>query len=547
MRSIGNCTRQVGKRVRQDPLLLVLVSGILLVRLVYLASYPFLIEGDGYAYYQLLQSSHSHLLHATGYVFFSVVPNSLAKLVVTEPADLLRFWQQLFSAASAVFLYVALRRVVLRWVALLVCGVIGTDTQMVFATGTTRPEFFQATLLVLLVGSAILGFTAHTRRSKTVFYVATGLLVVAGYLTKYNSLPTLVFALVPLLDGKLGWKLRVRMLSYSAASATVLFAVFLIGFHYPTTGSFYLNLEHGWIHILKLNEGNIPLEATNGIATQKYIILAEHLPRGSANPGPWNSLNEIPEQVRAPFREKWLALLNSSDPAYVRAVFDRLPPPGKRKSGYYEPSTPYSVYYHLGLEEGETLLGGVFWEGIETHQAQYLSNVWEWFYRSADFSSQYIPYLPVPRLYEPPGFFENSKSSFLSPRAGVIKALNWSELPPEVAVEIWYPGARVFSYLAFLKFIPKEFVWGAIVIGFLSVASSIVRSRRLQITELFFLLSLLVLLAEMSFSALIFAFRMKELILCQPLIYLLIGLSLSHLAVQFTSWRHPRSGTMREA
>ena len=157
-----------------------LVGAMLFVRLIYLFSYPFLIEGDGETYYQLLLESQAHLLHATGYVFFSLPLRLLAKLVGTEPANLLLFSQQAFSAAAVATLYLALKRLVPRWISFLACLPLGIDAQLVAAAGTTRPEFLQAAVLMLLVSAAIFGLTSDRPQRKTIFYFGMGVLAVAG-------------------------------------------------------------------------------------------------------------------------------------------------------------------------------------------------------------------------------------------------------------------------------------------------------------------------------------------------------------------------------
>src|SRR5688572_20831624 len=220
------------------------------MRVVYLLTYPFFIEGDGFNYYQLLETSHSNLLHATGYVFLSLIPFWIGESFADDPGNLLRYWQQLLSASGPIALYLALQRIAPRWIALLVSGAVGLDFQMTAAAGTTRPEFFQATILMLLISSAIFGFTAGTKERKTFFYAAAGVLGMAGYLTKYNSIAAFAFCAIPLLDRGFVWKARIRALVVSATAALALLVIFLVTFHYPTTSSFHLNLEHGWIHML---------------------------------------------------------------------------------------------------------------------------------------------------------------------------------------------------------------------------------------------------------------------------------------------------------
>src|SRR5688500_2576792 len=158
-------TERAGAPVRRDWLLVILVSSVLLVRIVYILSYPFHIEGDGETYYALLQASQAHLLHATGYIFFSLPVRFLATLLGTEPANLLLYFQQVFSAASVTVLYLALKRVMPRWIGFLVCLPLGIDAQMVAAAGTTRPEFLQADFLMLLISSATFGLTSAGPRN----------------------------------------------------------------------------------------------------------------------------------------------------------------------------------------------------------------------------------------------------------------------------------------------------------------------------------------------------------------------------------------------
>jgi hypothetical protein len=531
----GMWTKRAGVEISRDWFLVILVSAILLVRTLFVLSYPFHIEGDGETYYALLQECQAHLLHATGYIFFSLPLRLLATLLGTEPANLLLYFQQAFSAASVVALYLALRRIIPRWISFLACLPLGIDAQMVAAAGTSRPEFLQADILMLLVSSAIFGLTSIRRRDKTLFYLAAGLLGMAGYLTKYNFLPVLGFCLVTLFDGGLPWKARWWMLGKSCLGATLLFIVFVATFHYPTTGSLRLNLEHGWIHTMKLAEANIPLLPANGIATQKYIVLSESLPPMGAGPGPWKKIDEVPEVVRAPFRQKWSTLLATNDAGYVRDALNASP---QRRATYYHPDSFCQIYYHLGLKEAENLLRDVFLEGVRGYPGRYLSNIRTTFIQSAAFSEVYMPYLPVPDVYQPSALFKWSRPHFLSARARFYKSVDWSVATPaemdQLADQIWYPGARLFSFLSFIKYIPTICLWIVMLAGLVVAPIFVSRYRRVRPAETMLMLAAAALLGEMSLAAVLFVFRSKELILCQPLIYLMMALSVS-LWVEFVS------------
>jgi hypothetical protein len=389
---------------------------------------------------------------------------------------------------------------------------------------------------MLLVSSAIFGLTSVSHRHKTIFYLGAGVLGMAGYLTKYNFLPMLAFCLVPLLDGGLPWQSRFRMLGGSCLGAAVLFVVFLSTFHYPTTRSLQLNLEHGWIHVLKLKEANIPILPDNGIATQKYIILSESLPPiGSLEA--WKKMDGIPDAVRAPFREKWGPLLATNDAGYVRDALNASP---QRRPTYYQPDSFGPIYYHLGLKEAENLLRDVFLEGVRRYPDRYLSNIRTTFSQSAAFSEAYKPYLPVPGVYQPSALFKWSRPPFLSARARFYKSVDWSVATPaeleRLAAQIWYPGARFFSFLSFIKYIPTICLWIVMLAGFVVVPICLSRYRRVRPAETLLTLAAAALLGEMSFAAVLFVFRSKELMLCQPLIYMMMGLSVS-LWVEFVSTR----------
>jgi hypothetical protein len=405
---------------------------------------------------------------------------------------------------------------------------LGVDTQIVVAAGTTRPEFFQADLMILLMSSAILGFTTSIGRLKTSFYFAAGFFFTAGYITKYNFLPAIIFCLVPIFDRELNWRGCLRMMAVTGAGATLLFLGFIAGFHYPTTGSLHLNLEHGWLHFMKLQEAAIPLIPANGIATKKYMVLSDQLPALGAGPGPWRKIDEVPDEIRAPFRREWTGLLNSEDPAYVQSVFERFALSEHPEKAYESSVALFPIYYDLGLTEGERLLGDVFWEAVRAYPRQYLAHVWTSLLSGANYSTQYMPYLPVPGVYEPVSFFKFSKLTILPFRTRVFQAVDWSLMRPEdLAAQIWYPGAQLFSWLAFFKSLPSPLIWMINVAGLAVLPFLVARRRHFRNAGLLLVLATIVLLGELSLSAVLFVFRMKELILCQPLIYVTAGISIA--------------------
>jgi hypothetical protein len=536
----------IRKQSFRDWRLIILVAALSVGRAIYLLSYPFLIEGDGYTYYELLQDFHSHLLHATGYVFFSsIAAKPISNLLFIEPAEVLRYFQQGLSIVALAFLYLALRRIVPASLGFTICLVLGMDAYAITAAGTTRPEFLQANIVMFLVGVCIFGLNSEDDTRKKLFYAAAGLFFMAGFLTKYNFIACLLFCATPIFDRKMNWQRRLRLLTCSIVGAGLLLGIFLFGFHYPTTGTFRLNLEHGWIYLLKLQESKIPLLPENGIATQKYRILADHLPPVVAGPSLWRSINEVPKRIRSPFRQAWSPLISSTDKAYVWALFAESSSSRSMITNYHDPNVFCSLYYYLGLKEAEKLLSQVYWEGLRTYPERYLANVWKAFLEGTDFQTKYIPYLPVPGIYDPPSF-EYTHTRFLTHRRSVFKTVEWSLMQSsdvnDLSAQIWFPGAKLLSFFAFLRYTPSEFVWVAMLAGLIPIGLSLIRRRSLKAAELLFVLAFTALLGVMALSAVLLEFRSKELIFCQPLIYIAVALSVFLWTEWLTSfWPERRS------
>lgn len=542
MRTRESRIRKIAEALRADRYLLALGIVVVAVHALFIVSFPFYIEGDGYTYFDLLGDVHSHLLHATGYVFLFSPVGLLFSLFDADLADFLMFAQHLLSALTAIVLYLALRRITLRPVAFGVSLLVGVDTQLVAAAGTTRPEFLQADLLALMVSAGIFALTAADPSGKRSWYRAVGALLMAGYLTKYNFVAAFVFLMIPVFDRQLAWRRRAVMVGWCTGAAAVFLAVFVAAFHYPTTRSLRLNLEHGWIHLLKLGAAGIPLSPESGLATQKYVVLSHELPPMGAGPEPWRKIGQVPDADREPYRAEWLPFLDSTDSDYVGQVYERVVLPPEEGSevsaeparNYLEPGAFYTLYYHLGLRETEALLRDVFWEGLRNHGDLYASHVRSELLGSAAFARNYIPYLPVPDLNEPTeSFFDLATNGFFGERRRIVRMVDESLFPRDaLAADIWRPGARAFSFLAFLRYVPPVLLWGLMLGGLVPLCVGCARRRSLAPVEAVFLLSFAALLGVISFSALLFVFRMKELILAQPLIYLVSGTAVS----MWASW-----------
>lgn len=518
--------------LRADPWLCALTAALLAVRILYWQSYPFVVEGDGTGYYELICRGRSSLLHASGYPFFAQPVRWLAAPSDLEPALLLRYANQLFVVAALLCAYLGLRRLVTRSAAFAPCLLLGVDTQLVVAAGTARPEFAQAALLLMQVAAVAFAFTGASERTKLRWHTAAGALFAAGYVTKFNHLAAAPLLLAPLLDtGLPALRTRVRALLRPLAAGVLLLAVFLLGFHRPTTGTFHLNLEHGWIYLNHvLRRADIPPAPDNGPATRTYLVLARELPEVRPGCHIWASLDAIPARERAPHRERWGALLAGRNHAAVAAEFEPLAGAPLPAEDYLLPRRFCPLYQHLGLLETEELLADVLWEGIRRHPDRYLAGVLRESAAALDPAGSYWPYLPVPGVGGAPERFDRSPTDLLGPRAAYRYVANWQghdESYRLLAGDLWAPGARCFALLAFFRHVPALLLWPLVLAGLVPAALALVRRRALPAAARLHLLVLAALLGLLSAAAVLLTFRPKELLAVQPLLYVAAGLSLA--------------------
>lgn len=507
--------------------MLALVVLLAAQRVLAIVTFPFYIEGDGYTYYHLLKDLQSSLIHATGYCLSFFPAKLLASVAGCSPADVLRILQHVVSVAAVAFLHQGLRLVVPRWLSFATCLLVGGDLLAVTAATTSRPEFWQADLIVLMAGALLRAMTSNDPRTKRRWYTGLGVVFGIAFATKYNSLPCAAFFAAPLLDRDLAFAARVRTALRCGIAAVLTLVVFVATFHWPTTGCVHFNLEHGWIHMQKLGLAKIPIVPENGIATRKYIALVHSLRNIGAGPSQWRSLDAVSPDERAPFRAKFGALLTTTDEGTVDAALAPFRSELRPGGTYHDPTDFCRIYHHLGLLETEELLADVYAEGKAARPHEYWSHVASIAAEGVGYRGAYLPYQPTTSLR--PAFFEHADRGLFGDRLRVLMADDEVYLKePEWAANFWRPGAELLSRFAFLRFVPEAVVWIAIGIGLLGGAFVARRDRRrlpvlaLQIT------ALLAVAGMIAFSALVFVFRPKELIAMQPLLVILAGLAVAN-------------------
>lgn len=511
----------------------------------FLAAYPFTVEGDGALYYHdMYKTGRSSLVLAGGYPFSWQPLRTLARLLHCEDAQLMRYLQPLFLLTSTVLLYVALCRVTRVFFAFLAALFVSTEFNLLSAAATTRPEFFQAGLLMLLLALLILAFSDTRWRTKLALYCAAAACFVLSYLTKYNSLPAAILFVVVFFDRRLYRHERYPLVVGMAASGAAVWLLFLGTFHYASTGTIALNLEHGWIHVQKLRLAQIPLEADSGLATTKFLALAHSLPdEGGAVPSMWWSIDKIPDEARAPYRAEFGPWLHLQDREQVRAIYERALAANGGAALNLD-TAHFRIYAHLGLKEAERLLQSVFFEGIRAYPKRYFRHVASQYWRGIRFEKIYGPYLPTADQL---ARYEQHDGALVEDRAHVLFENNWSEASyPKLAAATWRPAAALVSHLAIGRSTLDTWIWLPTAVVTLLLFADILRGAwRWDTLVAALLCSFLV--AFITFSALLFEVRGKELVVILPLLHVAAILSLGDLAHRLLSRASRFANATREA
>lgn len=528
---LANALTWYMKLWRDDPLLQVLVVMMLAVRVLNLWAYPFLIGGDGVNYFHMLRDGHSSLIHASGYCWVFQPLAMLSDLLrATTGSDLfaleyvLRFVQPAISLTIVVVLYLAMRRLLPRALCFVMCLVIGTDALLVTATTTSQPEWLQAHLVLLVVAVMVLAATSVGSGIQYRYYLAGGAAAVLAYLCKYNALPCVVLLALPVVDPVMNRLAKLKAMAAVTMGGLAVYLLFLFSFHYPTTGTPRLNLEHGWIHTQKLGYAGIPIAPNNGIATQKYLVLIDQLEPTFAGPGPWESIDRIDPAARQAARERYQPLLEASDPAEVRRLFEAAKPALPPARDPYDPNTFTTIYASLGLYEAEQLLGQMFREGVMAHPGKYFKNVRQTFWNAIQFQQNYQGFHPLwgaapPDHFDQAGWASGQAGDAVFMTGNSTAASKWRQV-------IWTPGAKVMGWLT-LGRIPSALLVGAMIVGLPAIVWRLISGGKPTLMQRLYVLVLMALLGLFAFSALVYVFRNKELVLAMPLVYLAMGLSVA--------------------
>lgn len=318
------------------------------------------------------------LVHAGGYPFvWGYILHGFRLMNVganqASAAFILVVLQQLFDLACLILLYRTVRKYLGLWTAVLSLYFSGLSITYLAHVSTALPGWFQGDLWILFVVTLVAGLESPPP-AKMRLYILSIVLLMLAYLVKFNSL-VLVLFFVPVIliegsRGNIGFAL-LRSLSVGVLLAAMLYLGYLFGYHYPTTGTYDLHYDAGWL----LTARTRPLIAlANGINTQRLFALNGALPERynyeKYYVDMFKHVDAVPARERQRYRGVYQEMLRKNE----REVNDFISAhPPWNTSDYSE--YVLRVQYYVGLKEGSDLGTLVAYEAVRSHLSEYLTSV----------------------------------------------------------------------------------------------------------------------------------------------------------------------------
>ncbi len=515
------------------------VGVVLLIRLLYIFSFPLNFGGDASVYYTMIVQKHSNLLMAAGYPFFMMLPyqwlHEMWAKIWTIPADsaFTPWWQA--STLRGDILGSGVFKTEFSWGAVfqnhdfivfqhaiallaLFCGFKLVRKHFGFSVGLiflflvglsplslewpscSLPEWLQGSFLVFWLYFADRALEAKGPK-KLVLYGLLGFFAAGGILIKFNCLPifAVLFAGLLVLERESLRKTGLKVLA-SASTACSLVALFVWTYHLPTTGTTALSMNK-WPLADKVFQflPHPSISPEMGIHSKRLLALQSHLPKHNEevlSPAKYfRHVDAISE--RAPHREKFGWVMHATD-AQLHQYFTA--------HGYdpmYEQPPALRVAYYVGLEEYSTLLKGVYSEAVRNYPFLFLQDTANNFF--SDFLMRENSYVFRPQWDE----LQLGRDSSQPSRWGYVRFL-W---PHERYVcyhenVVWSPGVWFFSKWQSL-WPSTRFFW---LLAFVAFAVAVNDLQRGQKRKQSYLVAFLFLLAVgfVWISNMAWIFRLKE-------------------------------------
>lgn len=492
-------------------------------RVFFALTYPFDTCSDQGMYYRLMRHGESTLIYATGYPYLM---HFFSAFLPTK-GDILVFQHIIDFSVQLALMILLKKRFGL--VAAVTAGLFyGLELRTINWISRSTPEWLQGVFFALAFVGAIEAYLAEKSAKKIILYLFSAWAFALTVLVKFLTVVLLpVYPILFILERK---KWRGKWVCI-AAMGIVFFAqifLFIELYHYPSTGSKALTGITGWTLHRKMSfflpEGHHLSES--GPWSKRYCILISEMPDpGNIDvQGLFRRNDSVPQAIRKPYRERYRELSAKSDSELQSIIHTKQNLKGIGPEFWL-------AYYYLGLSETNSLLTKAFFESVIHYPKEYFLHVVEGIKEAFFIQTSYnIAIIFNSSSSDPDHPFQLNKDD-------IVRDLGWGyalyNAPPGY-IRCMYDepiflksGLHFFSSWGEWVKIPIIIKWLFIFLGTILAYMGYRKDKRFKPYILYLSLGVLVLFLLIVLSNLIFGFRDKEFEVCQHLLSVVLGISVS--------------------
>jgi hypothetical protein len=374
--------------------------------------------------------------------------------------------------------------------------------------------------------AVMLGTTAFFKtRAKVALYAIGSALFGFLFVVRYDSLMffSLFFYLIVFDAMNLRRKCLALVGSILCFVATV--TVYDVAFHKPSSGTYVLNHDQGWVLLVKLQifyGGKTILEKPSGVAALRLWAISTVLPQDWSRAGAfWDARSFAPPEVKGQYRGRYDAIMRMSESELAAYVADHPLP-----SGFALGNSCIPIYYYVGLSEGDALGRAVFWEFVRKHPMMVMKNTLSLMagfdlLSIGNSSNKPVPVVPVAGLFgalQPDAQLANGLRKYTLPNHLFPVRLEQPYWSP--AMVLWEPGVRAFGALnsvSIFAVVQKA----PVIVGILMASFFFARGRE----RIFFVGLAIACMAYIGATDFVLFFREKEAASFWPISCLLLAIT----------------------
>lgn len=351
----------------------VLFAPVILMKILFIASYPLNIAGDGYNYYvQMLLPGRGFLVHADGYPFLmGMFLHNFQEFITSRPILFelcFVIFQHLLDLYALLILYAVLKPYD-RFVAVFSLYYSGLSVFYLGDVSSSTPVWLQSGLWTIFIVLLVRGWQYAGILRFNWFYALSVVVFTSAYLVRYNSLVLfLLYLVVFYLHAVKGMVLiLIKNLLVGCAVSLALFMIYMYGYHQPTTGTTDLHYDSGWVFMARTNplfsiENGINskrLSALNGVLPEYFYYEPYYIDM-------WKNIDEVPASERIVYRDAYEYVMDLTDEE-LDLFIDANPP--LRTNDFVD--YVLRVQYYIGLKEGDGLGESAAVEAIRNQPDRY--------------------------------------------------------------------------------------------------------------------------------------------------------------------------------